>query len=275
MMAFSLRCLAGWGGLLALVSTVAFGAQGEELLQPADCSFKAQYDGSTQRYVQLLPPGWDATRSCALLIVLHGHGSDRWQYLRESRGECRAARDIAARRSMILISPDYRATTSWMGPAAEADLLQIITHWRANGRVGKVIVSGASMGGSGALTFAALHPEVVDGVVALNGTANLLEFPNFLPAIEASFGGDKISLTDEYKRRSAEYWPERLTMPLALSAGGQDGVVPPGSVRRLANILTELCRPVLLVWREQGDHSTGYGDALACYEFVVEQVLAR
>ena len=30
------------------------------------------------------------------LIALHGHGSDRWQYIKDPRDECRVARDVAA-----------------------------------------------------------------------------------------------------------------------------------------------------------------------------------
>ena len=60
-----------------------------------------------------------------LLVALHGHGSDRWQFIRDGRDECRGTREAAARHGAILVSPDYRAPTSWMGPKAEADLVQI------------------------------------------------------------------------------------------------------------------------------------------------------
>jgi dipeptidyl aminopeptidase/acylaminoacyl peptidase len=221
----------------------------------------------------MLPVGFEPLAEHHLLIGLHGHGSDRWQYVRAARAECRAARDTAARFSMIYVSPDYRASTSWMGPEAEADLVQIIQEQRSQYRIGKVIVSGASMGGAGALTFAALHPELVDGVVSLNGTANLLEYENFQPAIQASFGGSKVQIPEAYKKRSAEYWPERLTMPIALTAGGQDTAVPPQSVVRLAKILRTLQRPVILFMDADGGHSTSYEDSVAAYEYTLQAVL--
>jgi pimeloyl-ACP methyl ester carboxylesterase len=249
--------------------------QAEEPEPPEDCAFKARIDGSTEHYVKLLPARFDPLKQHHLLIVLHGHGSDRWQYVREPRGECRAARDVAARFSFIFISPDYRAATSWMGPRAEADLVQIIQELRAQYRVDKIIVSGASMGGAGALSFAALHPELVDGVVSLNGTANLLEYENFQPAIQASFGGTKLQIPEEYKKRSAEYWPERLTMPIALTAGGQDTAVPPQSVVRLAKVLKTLQRPVLLLMQDNGGHSTSYEESIAAYEFTIYETLLK
>ena len=45
-----------------------------------------------------------------------------------------------------------------------------------------------------------------------------LDFDNFQDAIAESFGGRKSEIPLEYKNRSAEYWPERLTMPVGITA---------------------------------------------------------
>lgn len=242
---------------------------------PQDVAFVAGCDGTTQHYAMLLPDQFDPAAAHHLLVALHGHGSDRWQYIKDARDECRVARDLAAQRGMIFVSPDYRAATSWMGPKAEADVVQIVGELKRKYRIGKVIFCGGSMGGSSALSFAALHPELVDGVVAMNGTANHLEYENFQEAIRASFGGTKAEVPEEYKRRSAEYWPERLTMPVAVTAGGRDTSVPPGSALRLADVLKKLGRPVLVVYREDGGHSTGYDDGKQALEFVLGKVLGE
>jgi len=237
--------------------------------EPTDVSFVAAVDGTTQYYVLRLPPGFDPAQEHHVLIALHGHGSDRQQYATVDRDECRAARDAAARYGMLFVAPDYRAKTSWMGPAAEADVVQIIGDLRRAYRVGKVFLVGGSMGGSSALTFAALHPELIAGVSSQNGTANHLEYRNFQDAIQASFGGPKAQIPEEYKRRSAEYWPERLTMPVAMTVGGTDTSVPPDSVRRLANVLQQIDRTVLLIDRPQVGHSTDYADTTAALDFVI------
>ncbi|MBN2577821.1 MAG: NPCBM/NEW2 domain-containing protein [Pirellulales bacterium] len=237
--------------------------------------FKAQCDGSAQHYVLVDPKGSRADRPRDLLIVLHGHGSDRWQYVKDPRDECRAARDVAAAHGMLYVSPDYRAKTSWMGPKAEADLVQIIKELKSHRRIGKVFLCGASMGGSSVLTFAALHPELIDGVASMNGTANHLEYENFQEFIRESFGGTKTEIPTEYKKRSAEYWPERLTMPVAITAGGKDTVVPPQSVLRLAGALKKLQPNVLLIYREAEGHSTNYQDAKAAIEFIIEKATAK
>ena len=236
--------------------------------EPVDLAFTADCDGSTERVVELLPPDFDTAAPHDLLIALHGHGADRWQFIREARDECRGTREAAARHGAILLSPDYRAPTSWMGPKAEADLVQIIAAAKERHRIGRVFVSGGSMGGTGALTFAALHPDLVDGVCSLNGTANLVDYGRFLDAIAASFGGTKEEVPEEYRKRSAEFHSEGLVMPVALTTGGRDDIVPPESVLRLHGTLKSLGRPVLLLHRPDRGHDTDLADTTAALDFL-------
>ncbi len=268
------RCRRRWLWLLLVIAGVGV-FNGRTIARSADPAirdeqFTSTVDGTLQRYVLVLPASFDAVRRHDMLIALHGHGSDRWQFVTAERGECRAARDVAARHAMLLVSPDYRATTSWMGPAAEEDVVQIIAELKARYQVGRVFICGGSMGGSASLTFAVLHPDLIDGVASLNGTANHLEYDNFQDAIRASFGGTKAEIPLEYKNRSAEYWPERLTMPVAMTASGRDTVVPPESVLRLAAVLRALDRPVLLIHRPEAGHETSYDDAVAALEFALQ-----
>ncbi len=237
----------------------------------SDVSFAASVDATSQRYVLILPASFQSSRPHDVLIALHGHGADRWQFVKDARDECCAARDVATQHEMILVSPDYRAPTSWMGPRAESDLVDIITSVQQRFKVSRVFLCGGSMGGTASLTFAVLHPDLVDGVACMNGTANLLEYGNFQEAIQASFGGTKAEVPLEYKNRSAEYWPEKLIMPVAVTASGQDKSVPPQSVVRLAKVLRAMERKVLLIYREDLGHVTEYADAVAILEFVIER----
>ena len=254
--------------LLAICGNVRAGTNETEAL---DVAFTAAVDRTEQRYVLVLPADFKREQPHDVLIALHGHGSDRWQFVRNERDECRAARDVAAAHGMIYVSPDYRAKTSWMGPKAEADLVQIIGELKKAHRVSRVFLCGGSMGGTASLTFAALHPKLVAGVAAMNGTANLIEYEGFADAIAESFGGSKTAIPKEYKKRSAEFWPKRFTMPVGITAGGKDTVVPPQSVVRLASQLKARGREVLLIHREEGDHATTYDDARAVLEFVFEK----
>jgi len=49
-------------------------------------------------------------------------------------------------------------------------------------------------------TFSALHPELIDGVVAMNGMANHFEYGKFQEAIAELFGGRKQLIPQEYKK---------------------------------------------------------------------------
>ena len=127
------------------------------------------------------------------------------------------------------------------------------------------------MGGTAALIFAALHPDLIAGVGSFNGTANLLEYERFQDAIAASYGGTKTAIPDEYRKRSAEFWPERFTMPVAVTTGGMDDIVPPQSVLRLAEKLQQAKRRVLSIHRAEGGHATNYEDTRAAMEFMLRE----
>lgn len=232
----------------------------QKAANPQDIVFKAQIDQTEQRYVERLPNGFEPQKPHDVLIALHGHGSDRWQFINDMRGECRGLRDVADRHGLIFISPDYRAKTSWMGPKAEADVLQIITEAKKRHRVNHVFIAGGSMGGTSALIFATLHPERIAGACALNPTANLVEYAGFKDAIDASYGS-----ADERHKRSAELHADRLTMPVALTTGGKDSVVPPDSTLRLAKKL----KHALSLQRETVAHSTSYDDTVKAMEWVL------
>jgi predicted esterase len=261
---FAICCAAA-----AVASRVCHAEDGSAFASVEDRTFRAEFDQSDQKYVVMTPKGFAPAQPVSLLIALHGHGSDRWQFVRQPRGECRATRDVAAAKKMILVSPDYRSKTSWMGPAAEADMVQIIRSLKKRHKVRQVILCGGSMGGTGALAFTALHPDVIDGVVSLNGTANLVDYTRFQDAITKSFGGSKQQVPAEYKKRSAEFYPKRFAMPFAATTGGRDEVVPAESVLRLMDQVRKHNVDVLSIHQPDGGHSTSYDDTRRALEFVI------
>lgn len=255
--------------LLAIMSAFVSSVLITEGSETQDIEFISAHDGSRQNYVLILPEAFDAAQSHDLLVCLHGHGSDRWQFVRDERGETRAARDAAKENAMIFVSPDYRARTSWMGPAAEADMLQILQDLKKQFNIGRTIMSGGSMGASSAMTFTALHPDLVNGVVALNGLADHTTYTSFQDAIAASFGGNKETVPDEYRKRSAVFFPERFTMPLAVTTGGKDTTVPPQSVLQLAEAVRKHNPFVHVDDNPKRGHETDYNASLAAYRFVI------
>ena len=125
------------------------------------------------------------------------------------------------------------------------------------------------MGGTSALIFASLHPQLIAGVCSLNGTANMREYDRFQDAIRDSYGGTKEEIPEEYHQRSVELWPDRLTMPVAVTTGGKDDIVPPQSVLRLVEKLNQAKRRVLSIHRAAGGHATTYEDTCAAMEFML------
>jgi lysophospholipase L1-like esterase/acetyl esterase/lipase len=264
----SLAMMRWFWSLLAVVLTGSLMAAEEGWQEPQDWAFVSRLDGTEQRYVLLRPDNHNPAKVSDVLIMLHGHGSDRWQFIRQSRPECSEARRFAREAGMICVSPDYRAPTSWLGPAAEADLVQLIDELQREQRVGRILLMGGSMGGTAALAFAAQHPRLVDGVVSLNGTANMLEYEQFQEAIQASYGGTKETHRDVYRTRSAELFAAGLTMPLAATTGGRDTLVPPDSVLRLLQHLQTGGAQVLSLHRPEGGHDTNATDTRDALEFV-------
>ena len=131
------------------------------------------------------------------------------------------------------------------------------------------------MGGTAVLIFTALHPDLVHGVVSLNGTANMLDYRGFPEAIAATYGGNKADRAREYRKRSPELFPNQFKgIPVAFTAGGKDNIVPPASVMRLSKALAQLNHDkVLMIYRDAGGHSTSYEDAKAALEFVINRAL--
>lgn len=265
---FLLLCIAVFQGALSWAD-----AQAEA--RATDHAFVSDFDGSEERYVLLLPKPLASPDGASLLVMLHGHGSDRWQCIRQDRDECRAVRDMAQRFGLVLLLPDYRAATSWMGPAAEADLRQILDEWKERHHPEKVILAGGSMGGASALTFSALHPDLVQGVLAMNGIANHVEYTGFQDAIAESFGGTKDTVPEEYIRRSAELQATSLRMPVALTAGGKDTVTPSDSIVRLAEKLRGQNTDTLLLLSPEGGHDTNYADACEALGWLFEKTGLR
>ncbi len=261
--------------LLASVSILGFAADPattnkRALGAPEELTFKSSLDGTLQHYLQMHPQGVKKTHD--ILIAFHGHGSLRAQCA-TNWTEFNAARDFAAAHGMLYVAPDYRGN-SWMGPAAEADMVQLIGVLRAQDKTQRIFLTGASMGGTSVLIFTALHPDLIAGVSSQNGMANMVEFGGFQDAITASYGGDKTTKAAEFKKRSPELVPRKFTMPVALAVGGKDTAVPPDSVRRLAEALKKQHAKVLFIDRPEVGHSTTYADTMECLEFMFKSAAA-
>jgi pimeloyl-ACP methyl ester carboxylesterase len=155
--------------------------------------------------------------------------------------------DIAAHLPLIdslnlsVISPDLRGN-AWMNPAAAADLAWLLRRERAaRGRRRTFFLAG-SMGGTGALIFATLHPELVDHAAVLGAATSLGRYaewcrsrmePPVLGEIRAAILGGYPDPAD-LLRHDVSLHAERLTMPVRLIHAADDAIIPVGEARDLA-----------------------------------------
>jgi len=239
-------------------------AQGEQPLpQPVRETYNCSTDGSLWPYLLQVP----SAEPAALLVYLHGHYGDEYQGMTEGtyndafgrlRHEC-------VRRRWAYVSTYYGGNT-WMGPLAESGVADLIATLRARWPGKPIYLLGGSMGGSSALVFAVRRPELLDGVVALCPAGDMEAYYSFASAsadptlrniaaaIRIHYTSDGHLLDEELRLRSALLNAERLRMPVYLSHGAEDAVIPVGPVRALAARLRELGRPVRYVELPEGGH---------------------
>ena len=87
--------------LMLMASTVIVAAQTmssmnkttSQLAAAQELTFCSTLDGAVEKYIQRLPPGFDARQPHDVLIALHGHGADRQQFATDDRDESRGKRD--------------------------------------------------------------------------------------------------------------------------------------------------------------------------------------
>ncbi|MHB9132983.1 MAG: alpha/beta hydrolase family protein [Armatimonadota bacterium] len=225
-------------------------------------SFTAQVDGSRQTYLLLMPPQIETAET--LVVCFHGHGSHQEQFLTPVIYDDRLGELVrfSQARNLLYAALEYRGN-SWMGPLAEADTRQVIAELREEFQPKRVVLVGGSMGGTSVLIYAALHPEGIDGVVSLCPATDTEAFyhealtgplPELSHAIQASYGGTPEEVPEEYHRRSSRRHADRLTMPLMISHGDADALIPVSHSRALVKRLTDIGAPVQYTEIPGGDH---------------------
>ena len=193
----------------------------------------------------LLRPGGAARRTCA--VVLHGHGSHGDQlYTRRDVRESWLR--FYAGHGVTILTPNLR-DNAWMSPAAAADLHALIGWVRENHGIERFIFQSGSMGGTGNVIYATLHPEDVSACVALGFVSDLAAYhawcrahnqgviKEICDAIETNYGGTPAAQPDLYARHSPLFHAERFTSPLFLAHGADDALMPVDQARRLAAAL--------------------------------------
>lgn len=140
--------------------------------------FVSSWDGSVQSFLE---KDFGADASGLALVCLHGAIAHQDQGMTAGIYENAFGRwaEELKQRKALYVCPEYRGG-SWMGPAAESDLREILRGMRSSGFQGKLLLADGSMGGTSALIFASRFPEEIDGVLALcPATDTAAMFPKF------------------------------------------------------------------------------------------------
>lgn len=201
----------------------------------------------------------------AWVVHLHGHGSSGDQvYTRPDTRQIRLAHYL--HHGLGILSPNLRGN-AWMCPEAVADLRALLGVVRAEyGAVAFYFLSG-SMGGTGNLIYAALHPEDVSLLAALCPATDLASYHQWCGchpggvrddirrAIEAAYGGSPAQVPERYRAHSVVEHAERLTMPLLFSHATGDDIIPVEQSRRLRQALASAAQ-VTYVEIAGGNHDS-------------------
>lgn len=237
-----------------------------------------------QDWAMLLPP---AGASHTWAIYLHGHGSGGEQLF--SRPDVRDGVLAAVRKQgWGAVGPNLRGN-AWMSPAAADDLHALIQLLRTRFNAERIVLIGASMGGSGVLAYTAVHPEDPAAVIALCPAADIGGFHGWCrgrksdaaappvlqelaDAIESAYGGPPSARGDVYAAHSAlAHARQSFTMPMFVSHGSVDAVISVEQARRLAEILRD--RPTFQYHElSNAGHEGPIGDMPAAMKFILPQL---
>ncbi len=140
-------------------------------------AYVSEIDGSAEPYFLYVPAGYDPAKSWPLLVFLHGYSArlsvNNWHELMYSP----TLQAVCEKEGAILLMPFGRSNTEFMG-IGESDVLKTIGFVRDEYNVdpARVILSGASMGGSGAYTIACHQPDRFAAVSAITGRVDYYEW---------------------------------------------------------------------------------------------------
>lgn len=182
------------------------------------------------------------------VIYLHGHGSDGSQlFTRQDVVDVRLK--LIRECGFSILAPNLRGN-AWMYPAALHDLHELIEFLRDKYPVEKTVFFSGSMGGTGNLIYAVNHPEDADIIIAGCPATDLCRYykwcrehneppvlKEIADAIEKAYGGTPDEIPEIYEKHSTYKNATRLTMPLYLTHGNDDVIIPVEESRMLAKKL--------------------------------------
>lgn len=143
-----------------------------------------------------------------------------------------------------LLSLNMRGT-AYMNPAVTADMTDLLDYARNKLGCVNIVLLGGSGGASSAMAYAVIHPENIHGVIAM-GMCDILQRLDFArnsnkPVLQeltktvfSAYGGTPEEKPHLYEERSVLAHINKLTMPIILTMGGNDPLIPVVETRKIA-----------------------------------------
>lgn len=236
-------------------------------------NFRSTLDGSQQTYLIVESQPTESKEPPLLVLYLHGALSHQEQGMTAGIYDNFFGRwwNWLKQRNVVYVCPEYRGN-SWMGSAAEADVVELIRLMRERYHPNKVILTGGSMGGTSTLIFASRHPDMLDGVLALCPATDTAEmFARFPDHFLQSYGGPPDKLPAVYRERSSRYHAEALAqLPLVIAHGTADAMIPIHHARLLVEQLQARNARLKYIEVKDGDHDSPVKIELGeCMEFLL------
>jgi pimeloyl-ACP methyl ester carboxylesterase len=201
-------------------------------------TYRSAVDGA-EDWALFLP----GDRSKNTIVYLHGSFSSADQiFTRKDVREFWLTRIQAG--GHPLLSVNLRGT-AYMSPAATADLTDLLRYCHDELGCQRFVLLGGSGGASSAMAYAVLHPAKIHGVIAM-GMCDILARLDFArksenPVLQklattvfAAYGGTPEEKPDLYQARSVLAHTDRLTMPVILTMGENDQLIPVAETRKIA-----------------------------------------
>ena len=237
------------------------------LPEPRREVFNCSLDGSRWPYLVQDSPG----TALGLLLNLHGHYGDETQMMTEGvyedafgklRREC-------LRRDWVSVTAWYGGN-SWMGPVAEAGVLDLVGILEQRWPGVPIYLHGGSMGGTSALILAMRAPQRFAGVTARCPAADIEAYyhwalphsdtnatlRNITDAIRLHYTMGGHDLLEQLRQRSVLRHAGRLGMRVHLCHGSADALIPVDWTRELVGRLRALGRAPEYDEISGGDHDS-------------------
>ena len=215
-----------------------------------ELAYVSDIDLSPQPYLLYVPTTYDGRTPMPLIVFLHGYAWDlsktNWiEYMYSP-----SLQNVCEKLGFVLALPYGRSNTEFMG-IGESDVLHVIDLVKKRVRIddARVVISGASMGGSGAYSIACHRPHLFAGIFAVTGRVDYFTWMN---APKEKFPRFKqVQVDTDYAR---DLLGNLLHIPVFIGHGRLDALLDVKQSRLMARLMKERNLTVDYVEFPNGSH---------------------